>query len=92
MFLWQNLLAVFFSQRKSIVVVVILIAVGLFLFTFELTQFSLFGFSLVLSASCLSGIRWTLAQLVMQRSSLGKTYFVDTVELILFFCFFFPKI
>lgn len=67
------------KPRKSIVVVVILIAVGLFLFTFELTQFSLFGFSLVLSASCLSGIRWTLAQLVMQRSSLGLSNPIDMI-------------
>ncbi|CAD5111395.1 DgyrCDS707 [Dimorphilus gyrociliatus] len=67
------------KPRKSIVVVVILISVGLFLFTFELTQFSLLGFSLVLSASCLSGIRWTLAQLVMQRSSLGLPNPIDMI-------------
>lgn len=49
-----------------------LISLGLFMFTYKSTQFQLDGFLLVLSASILGGLRWTLAQLVMQRKEIGK--------------------
>ena len=51
---------------------VLFIAIGLFLFTYQSTQFNLTGFALVLSASFLSGLRWTLAQLVLQKKETGK--------------------
>lgn len=60
------------KRRPSLIAVVTLIAIGLFLFTYQSTQFNLEGFLLVLSASALAGLRWTLAQLVMQRKELGK--------------------
>ena len=50
---------------------VLFIAVGLFLFTYQSTQFHMTGFLLVLSASFLSGLRWTLAQLVLQKKEIG---------------------
>ncbi|OQR77454.1 solute carrier family 35 member C2-like [Tropilaelaps mercedesae] len=61
------------QRRPSLIVVVCLIGVGLFLFTYQSTQFNLEGFLLVLSASALAGLRWTLAQLVMQRKELGTS-------------------
>ena len=45
---------------------------GLFLFTYHSTQFNLEGFIMVLSASVLSGLRWTLAQIVTQKNEIGK--------------------
>ncbi|KAK7114212.1 solute carrier family 35 member C2-like [Littorina saxatilis] len=53
------------------VFVVIFIAVGLFMFTFQSTQFNLEGFIMVMSASALSGLRWTLAQMVLQKNEIG---------------------
>ena len=41
------------------------------MFTFHSTQFNTKGFIMVLSASLLSGLRWTLAQLVTQKNKLG---------------------
>jgi solute carrier family 35 protein C2 len=48
-----------------------MISAGLFLFTYKSTEFDLLGFILLLIASFSSGARWTLAQLVMQKSKLG---------------------
>lgn len=42
------------------------------MFTFESTQFNLEGFSMVLMASFLGGIRWTLTQVLMQKADLGQ--------------------
>lgn len=58
-------------QRCEQIFVVLLIAVGLFMFTYESTQFSLIGFCLVLLASFLSGLRWTLSQIVLQKGEIG---------------------
>jgi len=58
-------------QRCSLLLVVLFIAVGLFMFTYESTQFNAAGFSLVLFASFVSGLRWTLAQIVLQREETG---------------------
>jgi len=48
-----------------------MIAGGLAMFTYKSTQFGILGFILCLSASFASGIRWTMTQLIMQRSKLG---------------------
>jgi len=55
------------KMRLSLVVVVTFISAGLFMFTYKSTQFQLNGFLLVLSASMLGGLRWTLSQKLMQR-------------------------
>ncbi|XP_063677702.1 solute carrier family 35 member C2-like isoform X1 [Bolinopsis microptera] len=67
------------------VVVIALIAFGLFLFTYKSTSFNLFGFILVMAASAVGGLRWVLAQILLQRDSLGLTstlefvYYVEPV-------------
>ena len=61
-------------QRCSLLLVVLLIAVGLFMFTYESTQFNAAGFILVLLASFISGLRWTLAQIVLQREETGASH------------------
>ncbi|CAG5134584.1 unnamed protein product, partial [Candidula unifasciata] len=72
--------SLFFKLEKfrwSLVAVVLFIFTGLFLFTFRSTQFELLGFSLVMTASALSGLRWTLAQILLQRGELGLHNPVD---------------
>ncbi|CAG2107768.1 unnamed protein product, partial [Medioppia subpectinata] len=59
------------KKRFSLIIVVSLISSGLFMFTYQSTQFQIQGFLLVLSASLLGGLRWTLSQLVMQRKEVG---------------------
>ncbi|XP_067652772.1 solute carrier family 35 member C2-like isoform X2 [Haliotis asinina] len=57
--------------RWSQALVILCVAVGLFLFTYKSTQFNLEGFLMVITASFLSGLRWTLAQLVTQKKEIG---------------------
>ncbi|XP_060567318.1 solute carrier family 35 member C2-like [Ruditapes philippinarum] len=57
--------------RWSLVVIVLFIATGLFMFTYHSTQFNGEGFTMVMIASVLSGLRWTLAQLVTQKNEIG---------------------
>lgn len=63
--------------RWSLIFVVLFISSGLFLFTYHSTQFNLEGFIMVLSASVLSGMRWTLAQIVTQKSEIGLQNPID---------------
>ena len=51
---------------------VLLIAGGLFMFTYKSTQFNMEGFALVLGASFVGGIRWTLTQILLQKAELGE--------------------
>ncbi|KAK3086671.1 hypothetical protein FSP39_021710 [Pinctada imbricata] len=57
--------------RLVLIFVVLFISIGLFMFTYHSTQFNLEGFIMVLSASLLSGLRWTLAQIVTQKNEIG---------------------
>ncbi|XP_019395090.1 PREDICTED: solute carrier family 35 member C2 [Crocodylus porosus] len=65
--------------RLALVLVVLLVAGGLFMFTYESTQFNTEGFMLVLGASFLGGIRWTLTQMLMQKAELGLQNPIDTM-------------
>ncbi|XP_025897965.1 solute carrier family 35 member C2 isoform X1 [Nothoprocta perdicaria] len=67
------------TQRVALVLVVLLIAGGLFMFTYKSTQFNTQGFMLVLCASFLGGIRWTLTQILMQKAELGLQNPIDTM-------------
>ena len=64
-------------QHWSLIVIVSMITTGLFLFVYKSTSFHLLGFVLCLSASALSGARWTLSQMVMQRDALGLENPID---------------
>lgn len=59
--------------------IVIMISVGLCLFTYKATEFNGLGFSFLLFASLVSGMRWSFAQLIMQKSKLGLHNPVDMV-------------
>jgi solute carrier family 35 protein C2 len=56
-----------------------MISSGLVMFTYKSTDFNLVGFVLCLLASFTSGIRWTMAQLIMQKSKLGLKNPVDMI-------------
>lgn len=59
--------------------IVIMISGGLFLFTYKSTHFDALGFSFLLFASLSSGIRWSFAQLIMQKSKLGLHNPIDMI-------------
>ncbi|XP_073092626.1 solute carrier family 35 member C2 isoform X4 [Manis javanica] len=67
------------AQRAALVLVVLLIAGGLFMFTYKSTQFNVEGFALVLGASFIGGIRWTLTQMLLQKAELGLQNPIDTM-------------
>lgn len=72
----------FFKLEKkhwTLLVVVVMISGGLVLFTYQATQFNLAGFIMVMSASFLSGLRWTLSQMVIQRSEMGLSNPIDMI-------------
>jgi solute carrier family 35 protein C2 len=74
--------AILFNLEKkhwSLIVIVLTISGGLIMFTYKSTDFSLIGVLMVLSASFLSGIRWTFSQLIMQKSKLGLHNPLDMV-------------
>ncbi|XP_047131768.1 solute carrier family 35 member C2 isoform X2 [Hydra vulgaris] len=50
---------------------VVLIFIGLCLFTLEDQQFSFYGFCMGVAASLMGGVRWTTSELIMQKKSLG---------------------
>ncbi|KAE8575496.1 hypothetical protein XENTR_v10003853 [Xenopus tropicalis] len=67
------------QMRPGLILVVLLISGGLFMFTFKSTQFNTGGFVLVLAASAFGGVRWTLTQLLMQKAELGLQNPIDTM-------------
>lgn len=66
-------------ERKSwsLMATVIMISGGLAMFTYKATELNVLGFFLALLASFSSGLRWTMAQLIMQKSKLGLGNPVD---------------
>uniref|UniRef100_A0A182ITB7 Sugar phosphate transporter domain-containing protein n=2 Tax=Anopheles atroparvus TaxID=41427 RepID=A0A182ITB7_ANOAO len=67
------------KKSWSLGAIVIMISGGLFMFTYKSTQFDALGFSFLLFASLSSGIRWTFAQLIMQKSKLGLHNPIDMI-------------
>ncbi|XKL66977.1 hypothetical protein PGB90_010397 [Kerria lacca] len=66
-------------EKKSWIIffIVSMISGGLFLFTYESTQFNTAGFFLVLLASFMSGLRWSMTQFIMQQANLGLRNPID---------------
>ncbi|XP_060535144.1 solute carrier family 35 member C2 isoform X2 [Cylas formicarius] len=67
------------KKSWSLVGIVFMITTGLILFTYKSTQFSVFGFTLLLFASISSGLRWTCVQLLLQKSKMGMNNPVDMI-------------
>ena len=53
----------------SLGVVIAIICVGLLLLVYGEAEFNLAGFIIVMTASALSGLRWTITQVLLQGSS-----------------------
>lgn len=66
-------------QSWVLMLIVVLIASGLCMFTYKSTQFNMLGFFFLLLASITSAIRWTFAQFIMQKSKLGLHNPVDMI-------------
>lgn len=66
-------------QSWSLMVIVVMISTGLCMFTYKSTQFNALGFIFLLIASLSSGIRWSFAQLIMQKSTLGLHNPIDMI-------------
>ena len=58
---------------------VLLIAGGLFMFTYKSTQFNMEGFALVLGVLFIGGIHWTLTQILLQKVQLGLQNPTDSI-------------
>jgi len=67
------------KRHWSLVFIVVTISIGLIMFTYKSTDFVLAGFLMVLSASFLSGIRWTVSQLILQKAKYGLSNPVDMI-------------
>ncbi|XP_019629456.1 PREDICTED: solute carrier family 35 member C2-like isoform X1 [Branchiostoma belcheri] len=67
------------KPRCSLVIVILLIAAGLFMFTYKSTHFNLEGFILVMTASVLGGLRWTLTQILTQKQEIGLHNPIDVI-------------
>ncbi|XP_055689839.1 solute carrier family 35 member C2 [Lutzomyia longipalpis] len=67
------------KRSWSLVAIVVLISGGLFMFTYKSVDFDALGFIFLLFASLSSGIRWSFAQLLMQKSKLGLHNPIDMI-------------
>lgn len=69
----------FSLQSWMLMVIVVLISMGLCMFTYKSTQFNMLGFIFLILASITSAIRWTFAQFIMQKSKLGLHNPIDMI-------------
>ncbi|SPP87233.1 solute carrier family 35 member C2 [Drosophila guanche] len=67
------------KKSWSLVSIVGLIGAGLVMFTYKSTQFNALGFFFILFASLSSGLRWSFAQFIMQKSKLGLHNPIDMI-------------
>ncbi|KAF5283536.1 hypothetical protein FQA39_LY17316 [Lamprigera yunnana] len=67
------------KKSWSLCTIVIMISLGLFLFTYQATQFSVIGFVLLILASISSGVRWTCTQLLLQKSKMEMRNPIDMI-------------
>jgi len=65
------------KPRCLLILIVLLISSGLFMFVYKSSQFILEGFILVLVAAFLGGLRWTLSQILAQKNELGLSNPID---------------
>ncbi|KAJ8975318.1 hypothetical protein NQ317_000497 [Molorchus minor] len=67
------------KKSWSLCGIVMMITIGLMLFTYKSTQFDFLGFILLLLASASSGVRWTCVQLLLQKPKMGMKNPVDMI-------------
>ncbi|KAG0324805.1 Triose-phosphate Transporter [Dissophora globulifera] len=80
--IWVLVFAFFFrleKPRMSLILIIGTIVVGVALTVAGETQFDMTGFILVLSAAVMSGLRWSLTQMLLQKDQLGMDNPVATL-------------
>lgn len=70
---------IIYFQSWYLVSIVGLIGTGLLMFTYKSTDFNVLGFFFILFASLSSGLRWSFAQFIMQKSKLGLHNPIDMI-------------
>jgi len=70
---------IIYFQSWYLVSIVGLIGTGLLMFTYKSTDFNALGFFFILFASLSSGLRWSFAQFIMQKSKLGLHNPIDMI-------------
>ncbi|KAF9584380.1 Triose-phosphate Transporter [Lunasporangiospora selenospora] len=80
--IWVLVFAFFFRLEKpkmSLILIIAVIVFGVFLTVEGEAQFDMTGFVLVLCASIMSGLRWSLTQVLLQKDQLGMDNPVATL-------------
>jgi len=66
------------SPSWSLSGIMVVITSGILLLVYGETKFNFIGFSLVMTASCLAGLRWTLTQVLLQGNNNSKQRYGDS--------------
>ncbi|KAF9088528.1 Triose-phosphate Transporter [Mortierella sp. GBA35] len=80
--IWVLMFAFFFRLEKprlSLILIIGVIVIGVVLTVAGETQFDMTGFVLVLLAAVMSGLRWSLTQMLLQKDQLGMDNPVATL-------------
>ncbi|KAF8925310.1 Triose-phosphate Transporter [Dissophora ornata] len=80
--IWVLVFAFFFrleKPRMSLILIIGVIVIGVVLTVAGETQFDVMGFVLVLLAAVMSGLRWSLTQMLLQKDQLGMDNPVATL-------------
>ncbi|KAG0026938.1 Triose-phosphate Transporter [Podila clonocystis] len=80
--IWVLVFAFFFrleKPRMSLIVIIGVIVIGVVLTVAGEAQFDMTGFILVLMASVMSGLRWSMTQMLLQKDALGMDNPVATL-------------
>ncbi|KAG0207735.1 Triose-phosphate Transporter [Mortierella sp. GBA30] len=80
--IWVLVFAFFFrleKPRMSLILIIAIIVIGVILTVAGETQFDMTGFILVLFAAVMSGLRWSLTQMLLQKDQLGMDNPVATL-------------
>ncbi|KAG7022982.1 putative sugar phosphate/phosphate translocator [Cucurbita argyrosperma subsp. argyrosperma] len=56
--------------------IILIISVGILLTVAKETEFEFWGFIFVMVASVMSGFRWSMTQILLQREAYGKCFYV----------------
>ncbi|KAF9309103.1 Triose-phosphate Transporter [Podila horticola] len=80
--IWVLMFAFFFrleKPRMSLILIIGVIVIGVVLTVAGEAQFDMTGFILVLMASVMSGLRWSMTQMLLQKDTLGMDNPVATL-------------
>lgn len=72
--------AFYFKLEKpsvKLTLVIIIICLGVLLMVVDETEFSLIGYAQVQSATIISGLRWSLTQILLKRDGVGTSIFIQ---------------